>query len=328
MLSELQQRDGSAPLTDAGSGGLSNLEPGARACDYSVVAKAIAFITEYSTQQPTLDEIASHVGLSAYHFQRLFTRWAGLSPKAFLQTLTVDHARHLLRQSASVLDTAYEVGLSGPGRLHDLFVSYEAMTPGDFKAGGAGLELAYGFHDSPFGVCLLVATERGLAGIAFADDHEPAGTLEPCTCPEGRAAALADMKSRWPRASFNEDSSATAPYARAVFGADSEEGPGKLDLVLIGTEFDVSVWRTLMRIPKGFATTYSDIARHIGNPKAARAVGSAVGRNPISFVVPCHRVLRKSGALGGYHWGLARKQAIIGWEASPANGAQVSGAQA
>ena len=321
MLSGLQRDITDMPHAEIEDAGMANLVPGPRARDYSVVAKAIAFITEYSIQQPTLDEIASHVGLSSYHFQRLFTRWAGISPKAFLQTLTVDHARHLLRQSASVLDTAYEVGLSGPGRLHDLFISYEAMTPGDYKAGGAGLEMTYGFHDSPFGVCLLVATERGLAGIAFADDHEPAGTIEPCACPEGRAAALADMRSRWPRAGFTEDSAQTAPYAATIFGSDGAAAPGKLDLVLIGTEFDVSVWRTLMRIPKGFATTYSDIARQIGNPGAARAVGSAVGRNPISFVVPCHRVLRKSGELGGYHWGLARKQAIIGWEAAPASAA-------
>ena len=319
MLGELRQNDMGAVSTNGENSGPRLAEPGAWTRDYSVVAKAIAFITEYSTQQPTLDDIAGHVGLSAYHFQRLFTRWAGISPKAFLQTLTVDHARHLLRQSASVLDAAYEVGLSGPGRLHDLFVSYEAMSPGDYKTGGAGLDLTYGFHDSPFGVCLLVVTERGLAGIAFADDHEPAGSQAPCSCPQGRAAALADMTSRWPRARFSEDASVTAPFVGAVFGGDDAAVPRKLDVVLIGTEFDVSVWRTLMRIPKGFATTYSDIARHIGNPKAARAVGSAVGRNPVSFVVPCHRVLRKSGALGGYHWGLARKQAIIGWEASPAS---------
>ncbi len=327
MLGELHQDHMATLSTDSEVAGSPTAAPEVRARDYSVVAKAIAFITEYSTQQPTLDEIASHVGLSYFHFQRLFTRWAGISPKAFLQTLTVDHARHLLRQSESVLDTAYEVGLSGPGRLHDLFVSYEAMTPGDYKTGGAGLELTYGFHDSPFGICLLVVTERGLAGIAFADDHEPAGSQTPCTCPEGRAAALADMKSRWPRARFSEDASVTASYVGTIFGGDGVATPRKLDVVLIGTEFDVSVWRTLMCIPKGFATTYSDIARHIGNPKAARAVGSAVGRNPISFVVPCHRVLRKSGTLGGYHWGLARKQAIIGWEASPGNGTQLFDAE-
>jgi AraC family transcriptional regulator of adaptative response/methylated-DNA-[protein]-cysteine methyltransferase len=283
-----------------------------------VVAKAIAFITEHSTEQPGLEEIARHVGLSAFHFQRLFTRWAGISPKAFLQTLTVEHARHLLRQSASVLDTAYEVGLSGPGRLHDLFVSYEAMSPGDYKSGGRGLAMRYGYHDSPFGVCLAMVTERGLAGLAFADDHEPEGLAGHCTCERGRAAALADMAGRWPNAKFIEDPAATAPHIAAIFSGEGAQTPRKLDVVLIGTEFDVSVWRTLMRIPRGFATTYSDIARHIGRPGAARAVGSAVGRNPVSFVVPCHRVLRKSGALGGYHWGLARKQAIIGWEAAAA----------
>jgi len=292
---------------------------GSGARDYAIVAEAVAFITEHSTRQPSLAEVANHVGLSPFHFHRLFTRWAGITPKAFLQTLTVDHARHLLRESASVLDTAYEVGLSGPGRLHDLFVSYEAMTPGDYKAGGAGLGMTYGFHDSPFGICLAVVTGRGLAGLAFADDHEPPEAAVRSGCAQGREAALADMKRRWPRASFTADPAVTAPQVAAIFGGGSGS-PGRLDVVLIGTAFDVSVWRTLMRIPRGFATTYSDIARHLGRPGAARAVGSAVGRNPVSFVVPCHRVLRKSGELGGYHWGLARKQAIIGWEAAPRPG--------
>lgn len=289
--------------------------PSEGASNYSVVAKAIAYITEHSTEQPLLEDVAAHVGLSPFHFQRLFTRWAGISPKAFLQALTLDHARYLLRNSTSVLDTAYEVGLSGPSRLHDLFVSYEAMSPGDYKSGGAGLEMAYGFHDSPFGVCVAIATDRGLAGLAFADDHEPAGLVGSCTCPEGRAAALADMMARWPNATFREDPAVTAPHINTIFG--TEAGRRNLNVVFIGTEFDISVWRTLLKIPQGLATTYSDIARHLGNPKAARAVGGAVGRNPVAFVVPCHRVLPKSGKFGGYHWGMVRKQAIIGWEAAP-----------
>ena len=287
----------------------SNFDPdgqsGAR--DYAVVASAVAYLTENARDQPSLDEVAAEVGLSPYHFQRLFTRWAGISPKAFLAAVTLEHARHLLRQSASVLDTTYEVGLSGPGRLHDLFVSYEAMSPGAYKSGGAGLELSYGFHDSPFGVCLVVATSRGLAGLAWADSHDA----------EERARALEDMTGRWPKARFYEAPAETAPYLANIFGRGGKGGRRSVNLVFIGTEFDVKVWRTLLKIPPGSATTYSDIARHIGNPKAARAVGGAVGRNPVSFVVPCHRVLRASGEWGGYHWGLARKQAIIGWEAAP-----------
>ena len=284
--------------------------------DYSLVAKAVAYLTENAREQPGLDEVAGHVGLSPYHFQRLFTRWAGISPKAFLQALTLEHARYMLRDSASILDAAYEVGLSGPSRLHDLFVTYEAMSPGAYKSGGAGLEMSFGFHDSPFGICLAIITNRGLAGLAFADEHEGPDTGASCTCPEGRISALADMKSRWPNARFTENPVATAPHVEAIFGQE-KAGRRDLNIVLIGTDFDISVWRTLMKIPQGSATTYSDIARHLGNPKAARAVGSAVGRNPVSFLVPCHRVLRKSGHLGGYHWGLARKQAIIGWEAMP-----------
>lgn len=272
--------------------------------DYDAVTRAIDYLSRNARAHPSLDQVAAHVGLSPFHFQRLFTRWAGISPKAFVQALTLEHARHLLRGSASVLDTALEVGLSGPGRLHDLFITHEAMSPGTYKSGGAGLDMSYGFHASPFGVCLAVATPRGLAGIGFAENDSA-----------GRVAALADMARRWPRARLREAPAATAPLVAAIFGTEQSGEP--LNLVFIGTAFDVSVWRTLLKIPAGSATTYSDIARHIGKPKAARAVGSAVGRNPISFVVPCHRVLRKSGELGGYHWGLVRKQAIIGWEAAP-----------
>ncbi|MHA1523627.1 MAG: methylated-DNA--[protein]-cysteine S-methyltransferase [Alphaproteobacteria bacterium] len=273
--------------------------------DYDLVTRAVDYLSRNARTQPQLEEVAKHVGLSPFHFQRLFTRWAGISPKAFLQALTLEHARHLLRGSASVLDTALEVGLSGPGRLHDLFINFEAMSPGTYKSGGAGLAMSYGFHASPFGVCLAVATQRGLAGIGFADNHSAS-----------RQAALADMARRWPRAELTHAPDVTAPLVAAAFEKGQRSKP--LNLVFIGTDFDVSVWRTLLKIPTGCFTTYSDIARHIGRPKAARAVGSAVGRNPISFVVPCHRVLRNSGELGGYHWGLVRKQAIIGWEASPA----------
>ncbi len=271
--------------------------------DYGRVRGAIEFLTEHWRDQPPLDDVATHVGLSPTHFQRLFKAWAGLSPKAFLQAITVDHARELLRDSASILDTSYEVGLSGPGRLHDLFVDHEAMTPGEYKVGGAGIEMIYGFHPSPFGLALVMATPRGISGVAFADDDQD------------REATLADMTRRWPKADYREAPDETARLARQIFspGAWTQDDP--LKVVLIGTDFEVRVWQALLSIPMGRAITYSDIATHVGSPRAQRAVGSAVGRNPISFVVPCHRVLRKGGGLGGYHWGVTRKKAIIGWEA-------------
>lgn len=274
----------------------------APASDYDIVRRAIEFISRGWRDQPSLETIADEVGLKPLALQRLFTRWAGLTPKGFLQAVTLDHARQLLADSASVLDTSYEVGLSGPGRLHDLFVTHEAMTPGAYKARGEGIVLRYAFHASPFGQALLMATDHGLAGLAFAD----AG---------GEAAALADMKARWPRATYVEDRAATAPLARRVFDPREWRADRPLRVVMIGSDFELTVWETLLKLPLGKATTYSDIAAHIGRPSAARAVGTAVGRNPISFVVPCHRVLGKSGGLCGYHWGLTRKRAILGWEA-------------
>ncbi len=270
--------------------------------DYAVVRRTIEYLTDNWRDQPGLDEIAARMGMAPAQLQRLFTRWAGITPKGFLQAITLDHARRLLRDSASVLDASYEVGLSGPGRLHDLFVTHDAMTPGAYKAGGAGLVVRYGFHDSPFGRALVMITDYGLAGLAFAD-------------PGGEAAAFADMSGRWPRADYVEDHAATAATAARIFEPGRWNPETPLRVVMIGTDFEVRVWQTLLKIPMGRATTYSDVARRIGRPKAARAVGAAVGRNPISFVVPCHRVLGKSGALTGYHWGLTRKRAIIGWEA-------------
>jgi AraC family transcriptional regulator of adaptative response/methylated-DNA-[protein]-cysteine methyltransferase len=270
--------------------------------DYEVVKKTLAFIHENWRDQPSLEAIAAQAQLSPTHLQRLFTRWAGLSPKAFLQAVTLDHARALLRESASILDTAYEVGLSGPGRLHDLFVTHEGMTPGFYKAGGKGLTLRFGFHDCPFGRALVMVTDQGLAGLAFADDGQEKDTL-------------IDMQSRWPGAAYIEDWLATKPYADRIFKPENWRKDQPLRVVFIGTDFEIRVWETLLRIPLGKRSTYSDVASHIGKPKAARAVGAAVGRNPVSFVVPCHRVLGKSGSLCGYHWGLTRKRAILGWEA-------------
>jgi AraC family transcriptional regulator, regulatory protein of adaptative response / methylated-DNA-[protein]-cysteine methyltransferase len=270
--------------------------------DYERVRRIIAFISERWREQPSLEAIADHVGLSTTHVHHLFRRWSGLSPKAFLQAITLDNAKALLASSASVLDATYEVGLSGPARLHDLFVTHEAMTPGDYKAGGLGLTMRFGFHPSPFGEAVLVATERGLAGLGFVDEGD-------------RESALADMKRRWPRAEYIEDTASTAPLASRIFNPTQWQAEQPLRVVLIGTDFEVRVWQTLLRIPLGRATTYSDIAGHIGKPSACRAVGAAVGKNPVSFVVPCHRVLGRSGALTGYHWGITRKQAILGWEA-------------
>jgi AraC family transcriptional regulator of adaptative response/methylated-DNA-[protein]-cysteine methyltransferase len=277
------------------------------ASDYEVVRQNLDYLREHWREQPSLEALAERNGLSAAHLQRLFIRWAGLSPKAFVQALTIDHARKLLRESASVLETSYEVGLSGPGRLHDLFVTHEGMSPGSYKAKGKGLTIRYGFHDCPFGRVLLMMTDQGICGLAFAD-------------PGQEAAALSDMRGRWPEASYLEEPAATGPQVARIFTPASWKAEQPLRIVFIGTEFETRVWQTLLKVPLGRATTYSDIAGHIGNARASRAVGAAVGRNPISFVVPCHRVLGKSGGLCGYHWGLTRKQAILGWEAGLLSG--------
>ncbi len=270
--------------------------------DYDCVRRAIAFISEHWRAQPAIEAIADAAGVTPDELHHLFRRWAGLTPKAFMQALTLDHARGLLRDSASVLDAALDSGLSGPGRLHDLFVTHEAMSPGQWKAGGAGMTLRYGFHSSPFGAAIVIASERGLAGLAFAD-------------PGQERTALADMRQRWPRATCVEDHAGTAAVAQRIFDSSLWRPDQPLRVVLIGTDFEVRVWEALLKIPMGRATTYSDIAANVRRPRASRAVGAAVGKNPISFVVPCHRVLGKSGALTGYHWGITRKQAMLGWEA-------------
>jgi len=272
------------------------------AADYDIVRRAIAHIRGNWRAQPEIDVIANAAGVSATDLHHLFLRWCGLTPKAFLQALTLNHARELLRSSASVLDTAYEVGLSGPGRLHDLFVTHEAMSPGEWKAGGEGLIITYGFHPCPFGMALAMTTPRGLAGLALADAGK-------------ERAALRDMKSRWPKAKYVEDFASTAPTARRIFDAALWRKDQPLRVVLIGTDFEVRVWEKLLDIPMGKLTTYSDLATRAGSPNAARAVGAAVGKNPICFVVPCHRVIGKSGELTGYHWGITRKRAMLGWEA-------------
>jgi AraC family transcriptional regulator, regulatory protein of adaptative response / methylated-DNA-[protein]-cysteine methyltransferase len=277
------------------------------AADYAVVRRAIAFVCEHWRAQPEIDAIAAAAGVSASELHHLFRRWAAITPKDFLQALTLEHARRLLRDSASVLEAAFEVGLSGPGRLHDLFVTHEAMSPGEWKSGGAGLTMSYGFHPSPFGTALVMTTHRGLAGLAFADAGE-------------EEAALADMKGRWLKADIVEDRPRTAELARRIFDTALWRADQPLRVVLIGTDFEIRVWETLLKIPMGRAMTYSDIATKVGAINAARAVGGAVGKNPLSFVVPCHRVLGKDGALTGYHWGLTRKRAMLGWEAGKTAG--------
>jgi AraC family transcriptional regulator, regulatory protein of adaptative response / methylated-DNA-[protein]-cysteine methyltransferase len=270
--------------------------------DYAKVCDVIAHVSENWRDQPSLEDLAARVKLSPDQLQRLFTRWAGLTPKAFLQALTLDHARKMLENSASILETSLDVGLSGPSRLHDLFVVHEGMSPGAYKARGAGLKISYGYHPSPFGVALVMVTPHGLCGMSFADVGE-------------EASALADMTRRWPNAQYTEDSAATAPFAAQLFADQNFKSNHSLRITFIGTDFEIRVWETLLKIPVGQATTYGDIAASVGSPKAARAVGAAVGKNPMSFVVPCHRVIGKSGALTGYHWGLTRKKAILGWEA-------------
>jgi AraC family transcriptional regulator, regulatory protein of adaptative response / methylated-DNA-[protein]-cysteine methyltransferase len=270
--------------------------------DYARIEKALAYIADRVDDQPELDSVAASVGLSPFHFQRLFTRWVGVSPKKFLQYLTLERAKESLIASSSVLDAAHESGLSGPSRLHDLFLAHESVTPGEFKQRGLGLTISYGWAESPFGDSLLLTTPRGICGLAFAGEG-------------GRAAALADMRARWPMARFVEDEKQIARIAPAVFAPRRHDGD-PLKLVLYGSPFQIKVWEALLRIPQGALVSYDGLASAIGALGAARAVGSAVGDNPISFLIPCHRVIRKSGVISHYHWGRPRKLAMIGWEAA------------
>ncbi len=275
--------------------------------DYQRIEKAIQFLAQNYQQQPSLDEVAQNVNLSEYHFQRLFRRWAGISPKRFVQFLTLEHAKQVLEESRSVLDATYDAGLSSPSRLHDLFVNAEAMTPGEFKTKGAGLKISFGFHPCPFGECLLAATERGICGLGFVGEG-------------GRLQALEDFKRRWPAAEFQENSPKTRSFIDRIFGPKKRTGSNPVKVLLMGTNFQIKVWEALLRIPPGSMVCYEDLARRLGKPSAARAVGSAVGRNPISFLIPCHRAIRKMGITGDYHWGAVRKKAILAWEAARKNG--------
>jgi AraC family transcriptional regulator of adaptative response/methylated-DNA-[protein]-cysteine methyltransferase len=269
--------------------------------DYFRIEKAIRYLENHFKDQPDLEELARYVNLSRYHFQRLFSRWAGVSPKRFLQFLTIDYAKQLLEQHCSVLDASYQAGLSGPGRLHDVFVTVDAVTPGEFKSRGERLRIHYGIHPSPFGDCLLAVTERGICGLSFIDD---AGVKE----------AVADLQLRWENAALSENPRRTGPLMELIFRAP-EGGPGRsVELFLKGTNFQIKVWEALLRIPPGFVCSYEDVAAFLGRPAALRAVGNAVASNPVAYLIPCHRVIRKVGAFGEYRYGAARKKIMIGWE--------------
>ncbi len=270
--------------------------------DYRRVEQAIEYLEAHFHRQPSLGEIAAAIDLSEYHFQRLFSRWVGISPKRFLQFLTKEYAKKLIAESENILDVTYDAGLSSPSRLHDLFVTCEAVTPGQYKTKGSGVRLVYGIHPSPFGECLLAATERGICALRFV----PAGDADQM---------VAWLQRQWPEARLQRRQNETRRLHRRVFDFAPDRQPAPVHLYVRGTNFQIKVWEALLNIPLGKAVAYEDIARHIGMPRAARAVGNAVGRNPIPFLIPCHRVIRKMGDFGNYGEGPARKKAILGWEA-------------
>ena len=276
--------------------------------DYEQIAQAIAYLRDNARQQPSLEQIASQFGLSPWHFQRKFKAWVGVSPKRFLEFLTVQHAKELLDKSASVLDAALDLGLSGPGRLHEQFVSIEAVTPGQYKRLGNGLKIYYGVHPCPIGMMLLAQTGKGICELAF-------GSMEVLD------REVKDMERRWPAAQVSHAPQRTAPTADRLFSPGNREQTGQkteFQLFVKGTNFQVNVWRALLRIPEGSLISYKQLAQMTGNPSAVRATASAVGANPVSYLIPCHRILRTSGELGGYHWGLERKRALIAWDTARA----------
>ena len=267
--------------------------------DYQRIELAILYLESHANSQPELSEIARAVGLSDYHFQRTFSRWAGISPKRFLQFLTKEGAKALLMQSENLLDTTYELGLSSLGRLHDLFVTTEAVTPGEYKSGGAGVTIHYGLHDTPFGKALIGTTERGICHLGFVDKSE--------------GKVIDTLVSSWPEAKMIEDFRSTAPLVEPIFNL-VQRGNTPLRLHLRGTNFQLKVWEALLRIPPGGVTSYQGIATQTGRPRASQAVGTALGHNPIAVLIPCHRVIRKVGEFGKYHYGAARKKALLVWE--------------
>lgn len=273
--------------------------------DYTRIEKAILYLEGNFRGQPGLKEVARKAGLSEYHFHRLFTRWAGISPKRFLQFLTAEYARGLLRESSNVLEAAYAAGLSGPGRLHDLIVNVYAVTPGELKKDGAGLTIRYGVHPSPFGDCLLAITDQGICALAFLSGR-PAGE------------AVEELRTRWGKANLVLSPGATKAVSDRIFAPSRWRDIPPLNVIVKGTNFQVKVWEALVRIPPGRVASYEEIAARIDAPGAVRAVGNALARNPVAFLIPCHRVIRKTGAFGNYRWGPARKKAILAWEAATA----------
>ncbi|MEX0368458.1 MAG: bifunctional helix-turn-helix domain-containing protein/methylated-DNA--[protein]-cysteine S-methyltransferase [Ruegeria sp.] len=280
-----------------------NIRTGEEGYHYGVMRRAIELIDQ-NDKTLSLEELAAQMNMSSAHFQRLFSRWAGVSPKKFQQYLTLGHAKALLEDRFTTLEAAHSVGLSGTGRLHDLFVRWEAMSPGEYARKGEGLRIYWGWFESPFGPAIVMGTDKGICGVGFAAET-------------GEEAAMEDLLSRWPKAEFIEDPMHLRPWALSAFGSASDRLE-PTPLYLIGAPLQIKVWEALLHIPTGHVTTYSEIAQTIGNPQAVRAVGTAVGRNPISWLIPCHRALRKSGGLGGYHWGLPVKRAMLAYEAARA----------
>ena len=275
--------------------------------DYDRIADALRFLDAHVQDQPELKDVAEHLHLSEYHFQRLFTRWVGISPKRYLQYLTKERAKQLLAESASVLDASLQSGLSGPGRLHDLFIHCEAVTPGEYKTEGEGITILYSFHPSPFGECLLARTDRGICNLIFlgAGDRE-----------KSQAAAIQSLQGEWPRATLEENTEGTEAIQARLFAQPGTSEKGPLTLHLRGTNFQIKVWEALLGIPAGSVVAYGDLAVAVGMPAAARAVGNAVGANPIPVLIPCHRVIRKNGETGNYRYGSTRKKAMLTWELS------------
>jgi AraC family transcriptional regulator of adaptative response/methylated-DNA-[protein]-cysteine methyltransferase len=289
-LSETTRRSDAEPLSQT-------------AMDYARIERALRFLNGNYLRQPTLDEIAAHVHLSPFHFERLFQRWAGTSPKRFLQYLTKEHAKTILQDSRSLLDATYESGLSGTGRLHDLFVSCEAVTPGEYKRRGEGVTIGYGFHPTPFGECLLARTERGICALRFLSTPSKQATLR-------------ELRDEWAAAKFVRNDDESGEICERIFSGAAKDGGVPFHLHLHGTNFQLKVWQALLTIPSGRLANYGDLAVKIGAPGAGRAVGSAVGRNPIAYLIPCHRVIRSLGVIGDYRWGRERKQAMIAREAA------------
>jgi AraC family transcriptional regulator of adaptative response/methylated-DNA-[protein]-cysteine methyltransferase len=277
--------------------------------DYQRVSELIDYLNGHSTEQPSLTDLAKQMGLSEFHLQRVFRRWAGVSPKRFLQYVTANHAKDLLDSSRALMDVAYDTGLSSSSRLHDLFVNIHAMTPAEYRQAGSGLKIQYGFHATPFGECLLATTEKGICWLSFVK-------------PDSRETALAELAHEWYNSELIQDQKSTKSIAQSIFNRNNAEPVAPFQLNLKGTNFQIKVWEALLRIPIGSVASYEDVASQIGKPTAARAVGNAISHNIVAYLIPCHRVIRSTGIIGNYRWGTTRKQAMLAWESVDADMAQ------